>query len=80
MDEKNRIQQVTAARAEKKAQSEWGTWPALLAAILGGAAVAAGAVLAAPVVTPIAIVAAVLSGGGTGALGYFGLRSSGPRQ
>jgi hypothetical protein len=75
----NRIEQTTPAPSEPPKPSTWGNWPALIAAVLGGAAVAVGAVLAAPVVTPALVIGAVLSGGGTGALGYFGLRSAGPK-
>jgi hypothetical protein len=75
----NRIEQTTPAKSEPPSPSQWGKTAALVAAILGGAAVAVGTVLAAPVVTPIIVLAAALSGAGGGALGYFGLRSSGPK-
>lgn len=79
VEQQNHMKQLSIAKAQTKAKAEWGKTAALVAAVLGGAAVGVGAVLAAPVVTVPIIIGAALSGAGAGAMGYFGIRSSGPK-
>lgn len=50
---------------------------ALVLAIVGGVVVGLAPVVAAPVITVGAVLAAVFSGAGTGLLGWLGLRSAG---
>jgi len=52
-------------------------WFPLVAAIVGGALVAVGPLLVVPSISAGAVMAAVISGIGSGVLGYFGIKSAG---
>ena len=54
-------------------------WFPLAAALFLGVGGAVAGVLVAPVITPLAIIAAVLGGSMSGLAGYLGIKSVGPR-
>jgi hypothetical protein len=94
MTDVNRVESTTVANAETDARlaptgpgaGGWvpAPWVPLVASVIGGTMTAVGALLVggtAIALGPLGvIIGTALVGAGTGLLGYFGLKSAGPRS